>query len=383
MQFKLPSLLAGVFLAAALLIGCGGKAKDPTFESAEYKSSKAEVTSRYVASYDAKQAVKTMKEVKGKRVFVPLFQVEFINSSSASSSSYSISSGNSSSVKVSYKLTGVDTANFIAIVNNLYNEFVGELKTAGYDVISKEELLATPQYQQQMKLGEKSNPIQLASRLEGNNYALVVAPTGMGVVYFNGFAVAPSAVKTVWKALSGSMPDAMTAALADSLKATPVLAQYVVGFATLNDKHVKGSGNSQVSAAFNFTIAAAHSKVAFVGEKGIVKNGKNKNRWMLNGINGSAQLSKPIFGSKGWATGTRDITSTGTKIGEGVGAALSTLAALSGSGGGSTNSSKTRVYALDVNQDLYVARAQENLAYAQQMLVYGLTHDGIQQYKAK
>ena len=380
MQFK---ILSGVVLAAALLIGCGGGKKDPTFESSEFKSNKGTVTSRYVASYDAKQAVKTMKEVKGKRVFVPLFQVEFVNQSSASSSSYSISSGNSSSVKVTYKLMGVDTASYIAIVDKLYADFVTELQAAGYDVVSKEELLATPQYQALKQRGEKSNPIDLASRLEGGNRALVVAPTGMGVAYFPTFAQPPSVTKTLWKALSGDLPDAMAAALADSLKATPVLAQYVVGFASLSDTKVKGSGNTGVSAEYRFTIAAAHSKVAFVGEKGMVKSAKNKSRWSLNGINGSAQLSKPVFGSNGWVVGRRDITSTGTKLAEGLGSALSVLAAASGGGGGSTNSSKTRVYALDVNQEAYVARAQENLAYAQQMLVYGITHDGLQQAKNK
>lgn len=376
MQFK---LLSGALLAASLLIGCGGGKKDPTFEAAEYKKDQALVTARYVASPDVKQAEKTVKETKGKRVFVPLFQVEFINHSSASSSSYSISSGNSSKVSVTYKLSGVDTASFTAIVDKLYGDFVAALKASGYEVVGKEELLATPQYRELMKRGEKSNPIELASRLEGKNKALVVAPTGMGVVYFTTFAMPPSTVKTLWKALSGDTPEAMAAALADSLKATPVLAQYVVGFASLADTKVKGSGNSSVSAEYRFTVAGGHSKIAFVGEKGLLKGGKNKNRWGLNGANGTAQLSKPIFGSNGWVVGRRDVTSTGTKLAEGVGNALSILAAASGAG--STSSSKTKVYALDVNQDAYVERARDNLAYAQEMLLYGLTHDGLQKVK--
>ncbi|MCD6025364.1 MAG: hypothetical protein K0Q91_2280 [Fibrobacteria bacterium] len=376
MRFK---LFAGALLAASLFIGCGGGKKDPTFEAAEYKKDKALVTARYVASPDVKQAEKTVKETKGKRVFVPLFQVEFINQSSASSSSYSISSGNSSKVSVTYKLSGVDTAAFTVIVDKLYADFVADLKAAGYDVVSKEELLSTPQYRELMRRGEKSNPVELASRLEGKNKALVVAPTGMGVVYFTTFAIPPSTVKTLWKALSGDTPEAMAAALADSLQATPVLAQYVVGFASLADTKVKGSGNSSVSAEYRFTIAGGHSKIAFVGEKGLLKSGKNKNRWGLNGVNGTAQLSKPIFGSNGWVVGRRDVTSTGTKLAEGVGNALSILAAAGGAG--STSSSKTKVYALDVDQAAYVERARDNLAYAQEMLLYGLTHDGLQKVK--
>lgn len=375
-------LLSGILVSAAFLAGCGGKPpKDPTFEAAEYKTSKAAVTARYVGAQDLKTTEKVMKEVKGKRVFVPLFQVEFIKTSGASSQSYSVSSGNQSSVRVSYQLTGVDTASFVAIVNKLYADFVTELKNAGYDVVSKEELLATPQYQELITRGEKANPIELASRLEGGNSALVVAPTGMGVVYLNGFAMAPSVTKTLWQGITGSAPEAPVAQLADSLKAVPVFAQYVVGFVNLSDTKVKGSGTSSVSAQYRFTIAAAHSKVAFVGEKGLMKSIKNKSRWTLTGMNASAQLSRPIFGSNGWVTGTRDITSTGTKIIEGVGNTLSLLA--SAAAGGSTHRSKTTVYALDVDQAAYVERARDNLAYAQEMLVYGLTHDGLAQIKNK
>jgi hypothetical protein len=375
MQFK---ILTGAVIAAALLVGCGGGKKDPTFESGEFKNDKKAVTARYVASPNPKMTVKAATEKK--KVFIPLFQVEFINASSASSSSYSYNKDASSSVKVTYKLEGVDTAAFIHVVNTLYDNFEKQLKAAGYEVVPKDQLVATPQYQQLKARGEKSNPIQLASRLEGNNTALIVAPSGMGVTYFATFSPPPSALKTVWKALKGDLPEASAAQLADSLDATPVLAQFVVGFASLADTKVKGSGNSSVSAEYRFTIAAAHTRMAFVNEKSVMKNGKNKNRWSLNAHTGGvAQLSKPVFGSNGWVVGRRDVTSTGTKVAEGIGNALSILAAASA--GGSTSSTKTKVYALDVNQEAYVERAQDNLGYASEMLLYGITHEGIAKVK--
>lgn len=372
MSFKKSAgVVASGLFAIAFLVGCGAK-KDPTFESAEYKKDKAAVTARYVQVVNPKAAVKATKQ--NKKVFIPLFQVEFINQSSASSSSYAFASGGgSSSVKVTYKLQGVDTAAFVSLVNKLYGDFVADLSASGYDVISKETLAATPQYQQLMSRGEASNPIELASRTEGANKALVVAPTGMGVVYFGTFSQPPSTVKTLWKALKGDLPEASAAALADSLQAQPVLVQMVVGFASLKDDHVKGSGNSSVSAEYRFTVAAVHSKIALLGEDAIYKSGKNKNRWNINATAGGvAQLSKPVFGANGWVIGRRDITSTGTKVAEGIGNALSILAAASG--GGSASQSKTKVYALDVNPEIYADRARENLAYTQEMLLYGLTH---------
>jgi len=105
----------------------------------------------------------------------------------------------------------------------------------------------------------------------------------------------------------------------------------------------------------------------------MMKNGKNKNRWSLNATSGSiAQLSKPVFGANGWVIGRRDVTSTGTKVAEGIGNALSILAAASG--GGSASQSKTKVYALDVDPVIYTDRARENLGFTQEMLLYGLTH---------
>jgi hypothetical protein len=370
--------VAGLAVSAALLIGCGGGKKDPTFEAAEYKKDQKTVTARYVASPNPKAAASAVKEKK--KVFIPLFQVEFINSSSASSQSYSLAKDASSNVRVTYKLQGIDTASFVQVVDELYADFVALLEKSGYEVISKETLLSTPQYQQLKERGEKSNPVQLASRLEGSNSALVVAPTGMGVAYFGTFSPPPSAMKTVWKAIKGDLPEASATALADSLGATPVLVQMVVGFASLKDTKIKGSGTSSVSAEYRFTIAAGHSRLAFINEKSLQKNGKNKNRWNLNASTGGvAQLSKPVFGSNGWVTGRRDITSTGTKVAEGIGNALSLLAAASAGGG--TSSTKTKVYALDVDKDAYIARARENLGYAQEMLLYGITHDGLQKVK--
>ena len=364
-------VLPAALISVLFLIGCAGK-KDPTFESAEYKKDKAAVTARYVQVLNPKAAIKAAKA--SKKVFVPLFQVEFINQSSASSSSYSVGSGSgSSSVNVTYKLTGVDTAAFTALVDKLYADFTADLTAEGYEVISKETILSTPQYQQLKERGETSNPIELASRLEGKNKALVVAPTGMGVVYFGSFSPPPSAVKTIWKAFTGDLPEAPAAALADSLQASPILVQMVVGFASLSDDHVKGSGNSSVSAEYRFTVAAVHSKIAFLGDNALMKNGKNKGRWSLNATAGSiAQLSKPVFGANGWVIGRRDITSTGSKVAEGVGNALGMLAAAAG--GGSSHSAKSRIYALDADPVKYADRARENLGFTQEMLLYGLAH---------
>ena len=365
------ALVAGL-VAVALLSGCAGK-KDPTFEAADYQKDKAAVTAKYVTVVNPKALAKATK--KSKKVFIPLFQVEFINQSSAASSSYSFASnGGSSSVNVTYKLTGVDTAAFSTLVDKLYADFTADLTAAGYEVVDKNTLVTTPQYQQLKTRGEASNPVELASRTEGTNKALVVAPSGMGVVYFSTFSQPPSTVKTLWKALKGDLPEASAAALADSLQASPVLVQMVVGFASLKDSHAKGSGNSSVSAEYRFAVAAVHSKIAIFGDDAISHSGKNKNRWNINATQGSvAQLSKPVFGANGWVIGRRDITSTGSKVAEGVGNAIGILAAAAGGGGGA-HTSKTRIYALDADPVKYGELARDNLGYTQEMLLYGLTH---------
>ena len=372
-------LFTGALLAAALFTGCGGGApKDPTFEADQFKSEKAAVTARYVGSQNPKAAAKVAKE--NKKVFIPVFQVEFINASGASSSSYSMTSSNSSNVRLSYQLTGLDTASLATLVDNLYSDFVNELTASGYEVIPKEVVIATPQYQKLKAAAEPNNPTLVPGRMEGNSTALVFAPSGMSVAYLANFNPGPFDLKTIMKNAKRGSPDGYTLYLTDTLKATPIVVQLVVGFVGFQDTKVKGSGNSGVSSNFRFTIAGAHSKIGFFSEKNIKRDRKNNPQYFDFASTGIAQLSKPVFGSAGWTLGTRDITSTGTKVMEGVANTLSILASAAGGGGGA-HTSKSRVYALDVDKEAYLVRARENLGYAQSMLLYGITHDGLTKIK--
>ncbi|MEO7427712.1 MAG: hypothetical protein ABI036_21190 [Fibrobacteria bacterium] len=348
-------------LSAAIVFGGCAKNGPPPFEADEFKADKEKVAKIYVKAEHPKALKKQPKQA-----VIPLFQVEFINESSASSSSYSLAKEGSTSTNLSYTLMGVDTAAFTALVDSLYTDFAADLKAQGYEVMPKEAMLATPQYAELKAKAEPTNPTQQPSRLEGKNQAMVVAPTGMAVVYLNSFNPKVS-LKNMWSGMKGDLPEAPLARLVDSAKCVAVGVQMVVGFASLSDTHVKGSGNSSVNADFRFSIAPLHSEVMFAGDEAISK-ASNPSRWNFNAKDGTIlRLQKPIFGSNGFATGTRDITSTGSKVAEGLGNALGVMAAMAGGGGAHT--SKTRKYALDVDKDKYVGLARENLGYARGLLL--------------
>ena len=354
-------LATGVLFTTALFFSGCAKKGPPNFEADEFKKDKLAVAQRYVKVEHPKSISK-----QPKKAFVPMFQVEFINQSSASSSSMNLSTTNSSSVNVSYHLEGVDTASFTSLVDNLYSDFLGQLKTAGYDVMNKDDMTKTPQYQELITKAEKTNPIEMSSRQGGSNKAFVVAPSGMAIFYINNFNPKPS-IKGFWAALKGDLPESPLAHLVDSIQEVAVCVQMVVSFADLKDDHVSGSGNSSVSATYNFAIANMHTVMAFGGSESVSKSG-SASRWNFMPNSGTVfRITKPMYGGSGFVTGQRDITSTGSKVAEGLGNAFSMLAAASG--GGSSHTSKTRVYALDVDKDKYLGLARDNIGYATDMMV--------------
>ena len=349
-----------LFTTAIFFAGCAKKGP-PLFEADEFKQDKLAVAQRYVKIEHPKALKK-----QSKKAFVPLFQVEFVNQSNASSSSVVFGDGNSSNLHVSYHLEGVDTASFVSLVDGLYSDFLGQLKSSGYEVISKEDMVKTPQYQELIGKAEKSNPLEVSSRLEGSNKALVVAPPGMAVFYINSFNPKPS-IKGFFAAFKGDLPEAPLARLTDSTQAVAVCVQMIVSFADLKDDHIRGSGTSSISTTYRFAVANMHTLIGFGGEESVSKSG-NPNRWNFRPNEGTvARIIKPIYGGSGFVTGKRDITSTGTKVAEGVANAFSMLAAASS--GGSSTTSKTRIYALDVDKDKYIALAHDNIGYANDMLM--------------
>jgi hypothetical protein len=131
----------------------------------------------------AEQARKLFRVAEGqalkgvKKVAVPLFSVEFVIADSERAETSGFGAAGRASASLSYKLMGVDEADFQAITTALYQRFLADLKDAGLEVLPQDQVAAQPSYK---KLSASGTPSPIKS-----DSAITVAPPGMPIYGFN------------------------------------------------------------------------------------------------------------------------------------------------------------------------------------------------------
>ena len=118
---------------------------------------------------------KALKDVK--KVAVPLFSVEFVITDSETAQTSGFGSTGRATATAYYKLMGVSDPDFQAITTSLYERFLADLKAAGMEVLSYEQVAASPTYKK-LAAGGAPSPIK-------SNSAITVAPLGMPIYGFN------------------------------------------------------------------------------------------------------------------------------------------------------------------------------------------------------
>lgn len=110
------------------------------------------------------------------RVAVPLFAVEFVTADNVSASTSGFASVGRASSSLYYKLLGVGEADFQAITEALYADFVRDLAASGLEVVPPEQVLASPTYR---KLAAAGSPAPIRS-----SSAITLSPPGMAIYGF-------------------------------------------------------------------------------------------------------------------------------------------------------------------------------------------------------
>lgn len=110
------------------------------------------------------------------RVAVPLFAVEFVTADNVSSSTSGFASIGRASSSLYYKLLGVDEADFQALTEALYTDFLRDLAASGLEVVPPEQVRASPTYRK-LAAGGSAAPIR-------SNSAITLAPAGMAIYGF-------------------------------------------------------------------------------------------------------------------------------------------------------------------------------------------------------
>ncbi|MBN1664177.1 MAG: hypothetical protein JW943_11300 [Deltaproteobacteria bacterium] len=356
------------YIVAAMLIFCtsafafdlkgmiSGKKESETFDLNKFAEDKKGVANVYVK-------IEKADGIKGvKKIFIPSFQVEFITKSSASASSYVM--GKSASSSVSYSLVGLDEANLQILTDYLYDEFVKDLEGMGIIVITANELLANPVFQEIMKSGEKS-PSHQKSRLEPKaGETIVFTPHGLPF-YFTVYdpKAGFSALGQLGAASSANAPHNLEGRLIDELGAAMMKVRLVAGFAEVKASSSMGKYASQTG-TMHFTIAPKGSEI-LIGDKfdsweGGFGEKKTKSYMLRHGDMAKISLLQPIVSNDPIVKEIQDKTGKAAKVAEGV---FNVLSAVTGTG------SMTREYAAIVDAPVYESAGKQYLNVVREMFL--------------
>lgn len=139
--------------------------------------------------------VSSVKALKGiKRVAVPQFSIEFITSDNVSAETSGFAASGRASVTGYYRLVGVAEPEFQALTEQLYAAFVQALQAQGLEVVTPQELAASPTWNKLVAGG-----LPMPQRAETS---VTVGPPGMAL-YGANRVMANSGTKGVMGALAG------------------------------------------------------------------------------------------------------------------------------------------------------------------------------------
>lgn len=166
-----PRRLGAVLFAA--LLGASAQAETATGVALDKHFKAPEKAATMVtASADAGTVLKGMQ-----RVAISSFQVEFVTKGAAGASSYEIGRAGSANTHLQITLVGVDKADFQAITEKLYADFVRDLRDMRVEVVPTERVVAAPAYQRLAASGSAS-PVDTRTR---NTWSTVFSPQGLAV----------------------------------------------------------------------------------------------------------------------------------------------------------------------------------------------------------
>ncbi len=178
------------------------------------------------------------KALKGiTRVAVPVFVVDFVTADNVRTQTSGFGSAGRASSALYYKLLGVGEAEFQALTDAMYGDFLQRLKDSGLQVLGKEEFQAAAAYR---KLADGGNKAPIKSDTN-----TVLTPPGMPIYGFARMSSGPAKPSTgVFGALSGigagfsAVGDVMGSVdLASQLNAATLEVRLRVNFVELADNN--------------------------------------------------------------------------------------------------------------------------------------------------
>lgn len=339
----LPILAAAVFAATLPTLA---RAKDPAPDPVAVG-----------AGFDAaQQADKLLKIAEAQafkgvtRVAVPLFTVEFVTADSVSAQTSGFAAAGRSNVSVHYALKGVAEPELQALTDQLYADFLRDLKAAGIDVLPQSQLQASSIYR---KLAAGGSPAPIKS-----DSAMTLAPPGMAIYGFSKSSAGTGGGSSLFGALSAmasgfSAVGAVleTVELQKELAAAIVEVQMRVHFVQLTNNNKGFLGRMATSASVDAQVLPTITSASMS---------------VQSSTRGSLTLSNPLALD---ATAFAEVRSAPTTAGDVAGAVLVGLIRLASRSGDSSSSNSMEAVA---DPARYRAVVGAGLGTVSQMFVHRL-----------
>ena len=225
------------------------------------------------------------------KVVIGSFRVAFSQKVSASARSSSLFGTDSQSAGMSGTLTGLDNAQYQAIADTAYADFVKKLKTTGLQVIEPQALQQSELYKQ---MASSPSPLLMGDQV-------MVAPTGMKLAIFPGEA----GVSSAFGGFDTTNPMRVFPQLAKEQSAGVMSVTYYVDFlnaSTSGNTRILG-GDAEVSMGQGLSVRAG-SGIDYSTLKGVQCVG-----YCPNAVS-SIDLGQAVYSTEPYGV-SRDVTAGG------------------------------------------------------------------------
>ncbi|VCU70537.1 hypothetical protein PIGHUM_02609 [Pigmentiphaga humi] len=238
--------------------------------------------------------------VKGEsRIVIGAFRVAFSQSAKAASQRSALFSSGSASAAMSGKLRGLEPADYQAIADAAYADFIARLRAGGFAVIEPSALGAASAY---ARMAAVANPAALDSSATGD--VLMVAPTGVKLALFPG----ESGVASGFAGFDANNPMRVLPELVKEQKAGVAQVTYYIDFlntASSGNSLVAG-GAAEVSMGQGLSVRAG-SGVNYTTVRGSQCVGYCPNATTV------VKLGQAVHSQEAYGT-TRDVTNTAVNV---------------------------------------------------------------------
>ncbi|OGR01904.1 MAG: hypothetical protein A2511_02265 [Deltaproteobacteria bacterium RIFOXYD12_FULL_50_9] len=250
---RLRTFLVLLVSTMALLVGCATPKPQPFNLTADQTT----LTQQYVE-------IKKANKLKGiKKVAISQYFVEFVTKSYGGATASNAQQKSSSTVGVWANLKGIETEQFQAITDKMYEQMVEEFKKAGIEVIPVEQLKQSKSFQKLVEK-EKKAPYEISS---WNRTSQMFAAKGLPL-YFDPNDKRLGLGNMFASQFSNFNPEKWEEKIAEEMDTAVLKANFTVTYANMETKGGQFRNKAEVNTDLKVTLIPEDTNYTVVSKNG-------------------------------------------------------------------------------------------------------------------